>query len=315
MVRVTPGSRLLAALRPGRAKPSEEPSSRVAVMTMTRDEGEMLPRWMRYYGEQFGVESLVVIDDSSADGSTDDLPCTVIRMPPGPWKRNWMQTRTELVNGLSRGLLACYDVVIFSDVDEFLVPDPDRYDGLASYLEANQDRDVIAPVAVNVLHNAAVEPELDPDRPVLAQRTFVKFVPGMCKPLVKRVGEPWMMGFHGIRARFEIDPDLLLVHLKYFDSTALGPVAEARKRSYDQEGRGAAASAWSLGAEESRRQLASWVGDADVADVPEFEARRIDVSRVVHKRENGFFRSAGKSLVAMSENPLYSLPERFRSAV
>src|SRR5262249_13673052 len=143
----------------------------------------------------------------------------------------------------------------------------------------------------------------------------VKFVPGMCKPLVKRVGEPWMMGFHGIRARFEIDPDLLLVHLKYFDSVALGPVAEARKRSYDDEGRGAAASAWSLGAEESRRQLASWLGDAGDAGTPLFEARDIDVSKVVQKRENGFFRSAGKSLVAMANNPLYVLPERFRSAL
>jgi hypothetical protein len=312
---MNPGRGLIAALRPDRSAAPSEASARVAVMTMTRDEADMLPRWLAYYGGQFGAENLFVVDDNSADGSTTDLPCSVFRMPPGPWKQNWMQTRTDLVNGLSRGLLACYDVVIFSDVDEFLVPDPATYDGLASYVDAHGDVEVIAPLAVNVLHNATVEPAFDPTRPVLAQRRFVKFVPGMCKPLIKRAAVPWLMGFHGIRSRFEIDPDLLLLHLKYYDNQALGPVAEARKHSYDTERRGAAASAWSLGSAESQRQLADWVGGADADDVPELDPRAIDVTKVVHRRDNGFFRSSGQSLVAMNNNPLFVLPERYRSVL
>ena len=42
----------------------------------------MLPRWIAHYAAQVGMESLVVIDDNSTDGSTDDLPCTVVRIPP-----------------------------------------------------------------------------------------------------------------------------------------------------------------------------------------------------------------------------------------
>ena len=284
-------------------------------MTMTRDEADMLPRWLGYYGRQFGMENLFVIDDGSTDGSTDELPCTVLHMPAPPWKQTWMRTRTDLVNGLARGLLACFDVVIFTDVDEFLVPDPLRYTDLSGYVNARADQDVLAPVAVNLLHHAGLEAAFDAERPVLAQRRFVKFVPGMCKPLITRVPAPWMMGFHGIRSPFIIDPDLLLIHLKYYDNDALVDVADHRRDLYVNAGRGSEASSWSLGAQETQRQLTGWVAHEKGERVPEFVAAQVDVSGVVHPRANGFFRSAGQSLVAMSKSPLCVLPDRFRTAV
>lgn len=281
-------------------------------MTMTRDEAEMLPRWLSYYGEQFGYDNLIVIDDGTTDGSTDSLPCPVLRVPPEPWKQNWMQTRTDLVNGISRGLLACYDAVIFSDVDEFLLPDPRRHANLAEFVQSKADQDVVAGAAVNVLHNADVEPAFDPSRGVLAQRRFVKFVPAMCKPLIKRIGVPWMMGFHGIKAAYGIDPELLMVHLKYFDTEALVAVADARKELHDNHGRGAAASSWSLGAKEIQRQLHDWVHTSDGGEPTEFDAGQVDAGEVVRSLPNGFFRSTGRQLVAMENNPLQVLPERFR---
>jgi hypothetical protein len=197
----------------------------------------------------------------------------------------------------------------------FPIPDPARYDGLASYLDAHAEKDAMAPVAVNVLHNAAVEPAFDPMRPVLGQRRFVKFAPDMCKPLIKRVPQPWLMGFHRIRSRFEIDPDLLLVHLKYYDSDALGLVAEARRHSYDNERRGAAASDWSLGGTESRRLLGGWVRCAELDQVREFDPCDLDLTGVVVQKENGFFHSTGPPLEAMEAGPLMMLPDRFRSVV
>ena len=41
----------------------------------------MLPRWVQYYGDQLGQDNLVVLDDNSVDGSTEHLPCTVLRLP------------------------------------------------------------------------------------------------------------------------------------------------------------------------------------------------------------------------------------------
>lgn len=300
--------------QPSSSPTSEEPALRVAVMTMTRDEADMLPRWVHYYGAHLGMRNLFVIDDNSTDGSTADLPCTVLHLPAGPWKASWMQTRVGFANSMSRGLLACFDVVIFTDVDEFLVPDPARYAGLFDYLTARADTDVVAPVAVNLLHAPASEPAIDPSRPILEQRRFVKWAPDMCKPLVKRQPATWLQGFHGIKAPFVIDPELYMIHLKYYDVDALADVADRRQHLYLNEGRGSGKSSWPLGAEAIRKQLAGWIDDA-ASDLPEFEAAECDLAGTVHAMDSGFFRSLGPQLGAVTDYPLRVLPERFRSAL
>jgi len=293
----------------GRSQP------RAAAVTMARDEADMLPRWVQYYGGQFGVDNLLVIDDGSVDGSTENLPCQRYRLPAGPTKLPWVAMRRKLVNGFARALLACYDVVVFSDVDEFLVPDPRRYDGLLDYVNKTGDRSVVAPLAVNVLHDARLEPALDPEQPVLAQRSLVKFVPGMCKPLIKRVPADWSAGLHGISAPFEIDRDLLLVHLKYYDTAFLAAVARQRRAVNEQDDRGGAASAWTLSAEELASRLRSWVELPAGEEVEEFDPSEPDLSAVVSAHDSGFYRSVGSQLSAMEESPLRRLPQHWRNAL
>jgi len=282
----------------------------VVVMTMVRDERDMLPRWLDHYAREVGVESLVVLDDGSVDGSTSNLPCTVIRVPTSTSGVPWSRARTRLVNGFATALLAVHDVVVFTDVDEFLVADPAKYDGLVDYLARNRDKDVVAPLGVNVLHAAGLEPALDPTRPVLEQRQFVKVAPVMCKPLLKRVAAPWSEGFHGIRARFAVDPDLLLVHLKYYDVDALRTVAAQRQRVNTTEGRGSPLSAWNVPAEELVERLDTWVAAA-AGDVAVLEPSRVPVSEFVTEGPNGF-RARGRQLAAMDRRPLRRLPERYR---
>jgi hypothetical protein len=287
---------------------------RVAVLTTTRDEADMLPRWIDYYGGQVGVDNLLVLDDNTADGSTKDLPCSVYRLPPAPWRWDWAVGRIRMVNGIAQGLLACYDVVVFTDVDEFLVPDPARYDGLRDYLAARTDREVIAPLALNVLHNPDQEPDLDPARPVLAQRRFVKFAPVMCKPLLKRIPAAWRPAFHGINAPYEIDRDLLMLHLKYYDLAALRKVADHRRMLHETEDRGASSSAWAMGSDELASELLSWVATTEGGQVPEFDAAEPNLDRIVKQRPGGFYRSDGTQLRAMKKNPLRRLPDRYGHA-
>jgi hypothetical protein len=284
-------------------------------MTMVRDEADMLPRWVDYYGRQLGLQSLVVLDDNSVDGSTDDLPCTLYRLPPEPWKRRWAKTRARLVNGMAGGLLACNDVVIFTDVDEFLVPDPERYDGLLDYLAHRADVPIIAPLALEVMHNARVEPPFDPDRPLLQQRRYVKFSPGMCKPLLKRVPAPWEPAFHAIHAPFEVDPDLLMLHLKWYDETTLTRVAERRYHIREVEGRGSPRSFWAKKPRQLRRKLATWTSPADGnGDVPVLDVDELKVRKLVTRRPNGTWRPRGNQTTALDKMPLLQLPERFRDA-
>jgi hypothetical protein len=160
---------------------------RVMAVTMSWHEAAMLPRWIAYYGGQLGLDNLLVVDDNSVDGSTRQLPCTTIHLPPAPWRDAWGAARIKLANRFAGAMLCFFDVVIFTDVDEFLVRDPARHDGLLAYLAARADQDVIAPVGVNLLHHEAVEPPLDPARPVLSQRRLVNFTPDLCTPVVKRI--------------------------------------------------------------------------------------------------------------------------------
>jgi len=285
--------------------------ARVAVMTMVRDEAFMLPRWVAHYGRQLGMANLIVLDDNSADGSTDDLPCTVYRLPPPPWHRGWGPTRLQLVNGFARGLLACNDVVIFTDADEFLVADPAKYASLHDYLSTRTQPQVVAPLALELMHNAEVEPPLDPDQPILGQRRFVKFSPGMCKPLVKRVAKPWRNAFHGFHEPFAIDNDLWMFHLKYADEGILEDVAEQRRMLHEQEGRGHPRSFWPMGAARLKELLSSWTEPDRPGDVPEFEAGQVDCSDLVTKREQGWWQTSADQVEDIGQHPIRRLPARF----
>lgn len=279
----------------------------VLVMTMARDEAEMLPRWVRHYADQVGLENVVVLDDNSVDGSTDDLGCTVHRLPPLAGER-FEGTRMRLLSGLAGGFLAAYDVVVFVDVDEFLIPDPTRHTDLRSFLAARPHREVIAPVALNVVHVPQVEGPLHADEPVLGQRRFAKFTPLMCKPSIKRIDAGWRWASHGIESPFEVDPELFMLHLKFADRDALRRVAAHRKALVDTDGR-AKGSSWSRDVDDIVAAFDRAVADVDVDSVPEFDPRAVDLSRVVEPRE-GWYRAVGAGQVqALKQQPLHRVPE------
>lgn len=288
------------------------PLPSVLVMTMARDEADMLPRWVDHYGRQVGVENLVVLDDSTVDGSTDGLPCTVHRLPPlGP---RFEGTRMRLLSGLAAGFLEVYDVVVFVDVDEFLVADPAHHADLRSYLAARADRDVIAPLGLNVVHLPQVEGALRPDAPILGQRHFAQFAPLMCKPSLKRVAAAWRWASHGIEAPFEIDPELFLVHMKFADRDALAKVAAHRKAVSDADGR-ARKSSWSRDAEDIIAAFDQAVAGVDPDAVPELELAELDLTAVVAPRD-GWFRAVGAGQVrALQQQPLRRVPSRLLGTI
>lgn len=297
----------------GQGSVGEGGALRVVVLTVARDEAEMLPRWVRHYGAQVGVENLVVVDDNTADGSTDALPCPVLRIPGFPPDR-FEELRIKLVSGLAQGLLSSYDVAIFTDVDEFLVADPARHDGLVSYLQERTDRAVLAPLALNVLHDARVEGALDPALPVVGQRRFAKFAPVMCKPAVKRVPAAWRFASHGIDAPYAVDPELFMLHLKFADTGLLRRVAESRHQLALADGRGINAS-WKHSGEAMVQMLAGFVGGVEPSAVREFDPGAVKLKQLVAERE-GAWRAAGRAQVtAMTHQPLVRIPERLHGLV
>jgi len=281
----------------------------VAVITMARDEGHMLRRWVDYYADQVGAEHLVVIDDNSVDGSTVDLPCPVLRIPA--LRRNGFEPgRMALLGGISAGLLEAYDAVLFCDADEFVVAEPRKHESLRHFVAARPDRTAVGVLGLNVVHDTAREPALNDDAPILGQRRLAKFLPLMCKPSLKWVPANWTHASHGILCPFEVDPELFMFHMKFADRDLLAASAERRHHANTAEGR-AAGTSWSRSGDEMVALLEEITSDIDPGTVEPFRAKGLGLRKIV-KQQDALWRATGQGQVAaMRERPLVSVPDRF----
>ncbi|MFT4082385.1 MAG: glycosyltransferase family 2 protein [Nocardioides sp.] len=289
---------------------------RVAAVTMVRNEGRMIHKWVDYYGAQLGVDSLVVVDDNSDDGSTDALGCRVERI--APITGDFEPARMKIVNEVGRRLLRKHDAVIFADADEFIVPDPARYDDLRGFAAARLDRQAVGVMCLNVVHHVATEEALDFTRPVLAQRSLVKFIPLFCKPALKFVANPWAAASHGLAgASFAVDPELFMFHLKFADRDHLAEIAAHRRSMVELDGR-ASLTSWQFTSDEMLDlldRLNEEVGP-DPAAVDEFAPSPDRLAEIATTFPNGLTRATGARMVpAMERRPFKRIPARFAQAV
>ncbi|TQL67324.1 glycosyl transferase family 2 [Nocardioides albertanoniae] len=299
------------AQHPERAGELSGEPPQIAVLTITRDEGDMLARWVDHYAAQVGHDNLLVFDDGSSDGSTDGLPISVQHLP-GFRKGNFEAGRMSLASGVARGLLGVYDWVIFTDVDEFLIPDPAIYAGLPDYL-ARRSEDVLAPYALNVVHHTAVEGPLVAGEPILGQRAYAKFAPLMCKPSIKRVPAPWTCASHGIKAAYRPDPSLFMVHMKFADLDLLQRQADLRNELARTVGRGRGSS-WGRSGDDLGTLLTRQTRSVG-ADVPVFDPAAIVPTGLV-REEDGVHRAVGKGHIDnLQRQPLVRIPERLHGLV
>jgi Ricin-type beta-trefoil lectin domain-like/Glycosyl transferase family 2 len=184
-----------------------------AVMTIVRNESVFLPIWLRYYRQFFSAQDMYVLDHQSTDGSTEGHGFVRVPVSHPEYGAGWQR---DIVQRSQHELIGRYDVVLCTDVDEIVAPDP-RLGDLGTYID-RFDEDFITCQGYEILHRKDLEPPFDPTRNVLRQRFTWYANPLYSKPLLARVPMLWNGGCHErIDGRTNNDPHLYLIHLHRMD--------------------------------------------------------------------------------------------------
>ncbi len=214
---------------------------RTALMTIARDEGVRLPKWLRYYRKHFKPSDIFVLDHASEDLRCLAAAGTCNRVPIAnevgrshlakdrrdlTFDHHWLR---DVVSRFHTFLLCSYDRVVFVEVDEYLVPSSSSYPaGLAEFLE-KVDSPKIRATGFELLHSEG-EPALNWSKPFLSQRSLWAHSHLYSKPCVNAVTPMWELGFHqDLGDPYQpSSPHLFLVHTHRAD---LDEVRERHQRA------------------------------------------------------------------------------------
>ncbi|QNT79127.1 glycosyltransferase family 2 protein [Entomobacter blattae] len=187
---------------------------KIAAIVMVYNENVFLPLWYKYYGRQLGESNLFVINHSSSDGSTNFIKTNLICLP-----------RTEIdeierrafIEKFHAGLLNYYDVVLYTDCDEFIIPRPDLYSSLADYITRHLEAPIIRCAGIDVVQESFEQAPLDFSSSLLTQRPYGHLSHYSCKPLIASRPVQWSAGFHECKENSFFDSTLWLFHMKLAD--------------------------------------------------------------------------------------------------
>lgn len=192
--------------------PAARPPTR-ALITIVHNEPVFLPIWLRYYSQFFKPDDIYVLDNESTDEATERAGFVRIPVEHDSVDHVWM---VKAIEELQHELVRRYDVVLVTDVDEIVVPDP-RFGTLGDYID-RFDEDWVNCLGYELLHIRELEPPIRLDRPILEQRGHWFYNDGYDKAALATVPMRWKPGFHGRSDyQFNVDPDLRMIHLHRMD--------------------------------------------------------------------------------------------------
>lgn len=193
---------------------------KIGVISMARNDQFFIPKWIDYYGSQFGYENLfLVLDGHDQDFPFGEEQVNVIRIPREKQSRSrGDKNRIDLISNLAKALFQRYDLIIAHDIDEILVADPAHHSGLADYLQRPIKYSSLSALGLDVGQNLDLEGPIDTSRPFLQQRSFAHVSARYTKAVVATRPVRWGSGFHRVvKKNFHIDPELFLFHFGMVD--------------------------------------------------------------------------------------------------
>lgn len=189
-----------------------------AIFTMVRDEKVFLPIWLKYYSKYFNSKDIYVIDHETKDGSIEECKTNFkfnVKKVYNPYLFP-RKFRMNTVKEMFSNLLKKYDYVIYTDVDEIIIPNLNKYANLRDYLN-KFNKDFVYCNGFELIHFKDKEEQLDLNNSILKQRSY--WYPNILygKPLLSNKVLSWCAGFHNCKEQGEIDKNLLLIHLHKMD--------------------------------------------------------------------------------------------------
>ncbi|CUH62430.1 hypothetical protein TG4357_00100 [Thalassovita gelatinovora] len=200
---------------------------KLAFVTMVWRDYWLLEKWVNHNTQYVEKRNLYVINHGG-DPKVHEIAagCNVIDIPRDEVPMDLTRRRWDLLGGLTNGLLAFYDRVICTDVDELIVY-VGQLESLQAHLETSTaDTVALSPIGLNLIPRE----EGNIEDGVLRAYPYAMLSAKYTKPCIVRDRVFYTIGGHGLqRGQFTIDPDLLLFHLHYVTPDYVDRMEERRQ--------------------------------------------------------------------------------------
>jgi len=214
-----------------------------AVFTIVKNESKFLPVWLNYYHKFFDFKDIYIIDNGSVDGSTDNLPCNVEKIESHySFDVYWL---CDTVKDKQAKLLKEYPIVLFTEVDEIVVPKRQHFENCLD------KHPTINCVAFEVCHDPKTEPEINWETPLLRQRKYWLRDDRYDKPLLSKTPVKWVPGFHRCDSPSFHNNTMTLIHLRKIDYNFLKARVQDR-RTWEKPPNDKPRTCWQWKASDSR---------------------------------------------------------------
>jgi hypothetical protein len=164
----------------------ENGKKKCAIFVMVKNEDVFLPIWLKYYSRHIDDNDIYVFDHLSTDGSVqkclNNFKFNAIRLDyPFSFDHIWFKFVAVTVQ---KKLLDHYEYVIFTDVDEIILPDINKYKGLDDYIQ-KLDKNYARCIGYELIHLPDKEAPYNTSKTVLSQRRFWYYTQWYIKSAIK----------------------------------------------------------------------------------------------------------------------------------
>ncbi len=145
----------------------------------------------------------------------------------GALRQDWGATY-HTMNNIQAELFKTYDTIVFVDMDEIIVPNPEKYKDLGEYLDKCKSTRCIG---YNVIEMGGDKP-LDLTKPILTQRAYWSRDWMYDKCVIIKEPHTYTSN-HAVKDAVNKDSDLVMLHLRDADITSAKQRCKYMGREFD----------------------------------------------------------------------------------